>query len=194
MRLPLAALLLMPLLVASVPKAAAVAPRAPELPSLDAGHWLNSPPLTLAALRGRLVLIEFWTFGCSNCRNTLPWLEHVHARYSPKGLAVIAVHTPEFDSERDRDAVAGSGAARHPVPRGASSTRESANCTRATAGQTRSKPSSRVYWRMSDRIGPRRTVERPHGRTADRPRLQTETSWPQAHAEPGTRFSPRVSR
>lgn len=106
MRLPLAAPFLMPLLVASVPKAAAVAPRAPELPSLDAGHWLNSPPLTLAALRGRLVLIEFWTFGCSNCRNTLPWLEHVHARYSPKGLAVIAVHTREFDSERDRDAVA----------------------------------------------------------------------------------------
>ena len=101
MRLPLAALLLMPLLVASVPKAAAVAPRAPELPSLDAGHWLNSPPLTLAALRGRPVLIEFWTFGCSNCRNTLPWLEHVHARYSPNGLAIIAVLTPEFERERD---------------------------------------------------------------------------------------------
>jgi len=58
MRLPLAALLLIPLLVASVPKAAAVAPRAPELPSLDAGHWLNSAPLTLAALRGRPVLID----------------------------------------------------------------------------------------------------------------------------------------
>src|SRR5687768_4281060 len=117
MRLPLAALLLMPLLVASVPEAAAVAPRAPELPSLDAGHWLNSPPLTLAALRGRPVLIEFWTFGCSNCRNTLPWLEHVHARYSPKGLTVIAVHTPEFRRRARPGRGRASGrAARHPLP------------------------------------------------------------------------------
>ena len=78
---------------------------APELPRLDATHWLNSPPLTLAELRGRPVLVEFWTFGCSNCRNTLPWLEHVHARYAPRGLVIIAVHTPEFDGERDREAV-----------------------------------------------------------------------------------------
>src|SRR5688572_33049990 len=119
MGLPLAALLLMPLLVASVPEAAAVAPRAPELPSLDAGHWLNSPPLTLAALRGRPVPIESWTFGCSNCRNTLPWLEHVHARYSPKGLTSIALPTPAFDGARDRDAAAGAVArpdVRSPAP------------------------------------------------------------------------------
>jgi len=194
MRLPLAAPFLMPLLVASVPKAAAVAPRAPELPSLDAGHWLNSPPLTLAALRPAgidrvldLRLLE------------LP--QHAAmARARPRAIFAKgsrrhrSAHAGVRQRARSRRGRAGSGAARHPIPRGASSTRESANCTRATAGQTRSKPSSRVYWRMSDRIGPRRTVERPHGRTADRPRLQTETSWPQAHAEPGTRFSPRVSR
>jgi thiol-disulfide isomerase/thioredoxin len=85
--------------------ATAASRRAPELPRLDATHWLNSPPLTLASLRGRPVLVEFWTFGCSNCRNTLPWLERVHARYAPQGLVIIAVHTPEFDGERDREAV-----------------------------------------------------------------------------------------
>ena len=79
---------------------------APELPRLDAKHWLNSPPLTLASLRGRPVLVAVWTFGCSNCRNTLPWLERIHARYASQGLTIIAVHTPEFDREREPDAVA----------------------------------------------------------------------------------------
>jgi thiol-disulfide isomerase/thioredoxin len=107
MRPRLAVLLLILVLAPTAPTlAGAPAPVAPELPRLDAGHWLNSPPLSLAALRGRPVLIEFWTFGCSNCRNTLPWMERIHARYAPQGLTVIAVHTPEFDGERDRDAVA----------------------------------------------------------------------------------------
>lgn len=67
--------------------------RAPELPQLDAAHWLNSPPLKLAALRGRPVLIEFWAFGCSNCRNTLPWLERTHARYASKWPAFYLIDT-----------------------------------------------------------------------------------------------------
>ncbi len=91
---------------AATTSAGPAAPVAPELPRLGAEYWLNSKPLTLAALRGRPVLVEFWTFGCSNCRNTLPWVERVHARYAPQGLAIIAVHTPEFDQERDRKAVA----------------------------------------------------------------------------------------
>jgi thiol-disulfide isomerase/thioredoxin len=86
--------------------AAASPPQAPELPPLGAGAWINSPPLELAALRGRPVLVEFWTFGCSNCRNTLPWLARVHERYAPEGLVVIGVHSPEFDFERDPQAVA----------------------------------------------------------------------------------------
>jgi thiol-disulfide isomerase/thioredoxin len=73
---------------------------APELPRLADDAWINSRPLELAQLRGRPVLIEFWTFGCSNCRNTLPWLKRIHERYSPVGLIVIGVHTPEFDYER----------------------------------------------------------------------------------------------
>jgi thiol-disulfide isomerase/thioredoxin len=77
----------------------------PELPRRDAADWINSPPLSLAALRGKPVLIEFWTFGCSNCRNTLPWLERVYDRFASRGLTIIAVHSPEFDRERPRDAV-----------------------------------------------------------------------------------------
>ena len=56
-------------------------------------------------LQRRPVLIEFWTFGCYNCRNTLPWLKQVHAHYAPRGLGVIAVHTPEFAAERQPAAV-----------------------------------------------------------------------------------------
>ena len=79
---------------------------APELPALPTTAWLNSPPLTLAALRGRPVLIEFWTFDCSNCRNTLPWMKTIHTRYSPQGLTVIAIHSPELEHERDPASVA----------------------------------------------------------------------------------------
>lgn len=69
-------------------------------PDLAAGEWINSEPLTLTGLRGRVVLIEFWTFGCYNCRNTLPYVKGWDARYRAKGLTVIGVHSPEFDEER----------------------------------------------------------------------------------------------
>ena len=67
---------------------------------MDAGDWINSAPLKLSELRGRVVLIEFWTFGCYNCRNTLPFVKSWHDRYRAKGLTVIGVHSPEFDEER----------------------------------------------------------------------------------------------
>ena len=85
----------------------AASPR--QLPAFDApepARWINSEPLTTASLRGRPVLVEFWAFGCSNCRNTLPWLKQVADRYSDQGFAIVAVHTPEFASERGRPAVA----------------------------------------------------------------------------------------
>lgn len=69
-------------------------------PELAPGDWINSEPLQLSTLRGRVVLIDFWTFGCYNCRNTLPFIKSWHDRYGDKGLTVIGVHAPEFDHER----------------------------------------------------------------------------------------------
>jgi thiol-disulfide isomerase/thioredoxin len=69
-------------------------------PELASGNWINSEPLKLKDLRGRVVLIEFWTFGCYNCRNTLPFIKGWHERYRDKGLTVVGVHSPEFDYEK----------------------------------------------------------------------------------------------
>ena len=70
-------------------------------PELAAGEWINSEPVTLKNLRGRVVLIDFWTFGCYNCRNTLPYINDWNDRYREKGLTIIGVHSPEFDEEKD---------------------------------------------------------------------------------------------
>ncbi len=70
-------------------------------PELSTGDWINSEPLKLNDLRGRVVLVEFWTFGCINCRNTLPFVKSWDDRYREKGLTVIGVHSPEFDEERN---------------------------------------------------------------------------------------------
>ena len=66
------------------------------------GQWLNSPPLTRENLRGKVVLVEFWTYGCINCRHTLPYVKAWSDKYSAEGLLVIGVHTPEFAFEKDR--------------------------------------------------------------------------------------------
>lgn len=70
-------------------------------PELAKGDWINSEPLRLSDLRGRVVLIDFWTFGCYNCRNTLPSLKDWDHRYREKGLTIIGVHSPEFDEEKE---------------------------------------------------------------------------------------------
>ena len=69
-------------------------------PEFAPGAWINSEPLTLKSLRGRVVLVEFWTFGCYNCRNTLPWIKDWDARYREKGLTIVGVHSPELDDEK----------------------------------------------------------------------------------------------
>jgi cytochrome c biogenesis protein CcdA/thiol-disulfide isomerase/thioredoxin len=71
-----------------------------QAPPLHAdGAWINSTPLTLAQLRGKVVLIDFWTYSCINCLRTLPHLKAWYAAYHPKGLVIIGVHTPEFAFE-----------------------------------------------------------------------------------------------
>lgn len=75
--------------------------RAPEFSHSAAPQWINSAPQSLAALRGKPVLIEFWTFDCVNCRQSLPWMKAIHERYGKEGLAIVSVHTPELAQERD---------------------------------------------------------------------------------------------
>jgi thiol-disulfide isomerase/thioredoxin len=87
-------------------------PTAVQLPSegkLDslgsATQWLNSQPLTAAGLRGKVVLIDFWTYTCINWRRSLPYVRAWAEKYKDQGLVVIGVHSPEFGFERDVDNV-----------------------------------------------------------------------------------------
>jgi len=76
------------------------------MPPLDgAVTWLNSPPLTADALRGKVVVIDFWTYSCVNCLRTLPYVRAWYDKYKAQGLAVIGVHAPEFAFEKDIDNV-----------------------------------------------------------------------------------------
>ncbi|HWF57081.1 MAG TPA: redoxin family protein [Candidatus Dormibacteraeota bacterium] len=71
---------------------------APPFTGLDG--WLNSAPLTVSGLHGRVVLVDFWTFSCVNCVRTFPHLEHLERTYSNRGLVIVGVHSPEFDFEK----------------------------------------------------------------------------------------------
>ena len=82
---------------------AAALPKAPEV---TAETWLNSVPLSMEELRGRVVLVEFWTFACRNCKNVEPYVMQWHERYADEGLVVLAVHSPEFAFEADVSNVA----------------------------------------------------------------------------------------
>src|SRR5574341_164137 len=77
--------------------------KSPVAPEISSGNWINSQPLTLKSLRGRVVLVDFWTFGCYNCRNTLPVIKSWDERYRDKGLTIIGVHTPELEREKNVD-------------------------------------------------------------------------------------------
>jgi len=80
-------------------------------PELTNDTWLNvDSPLRLADLRGRVVMVEMWTFGCINCQNVMPSLKEWHAKYKDQGLVIIGNHFPEFSYEKDlanlKDAIA----------------------------------------------------------------------------------------
>lgn len=67
------------------------------------GEWFNSAPTTLEALRGKVILLEFWTFGCYNCDNSLATLKTYYSQYKTKGFEILGVHTPEFDYEKSAE-------------------------------------------------------------------------------------------
>jgi len=80
-------------------------------PELTNDTWLNvDSPLRLANLRGKVVMVEMWTFGCINCQNVMPFLKELHNKYEDKGLVIIGNHFPEFSYEKDlanlKDAIA----------------------------------------------------------------------------------------
>lgn len=79
---------------------AQAAPKAPEFTHPSQSEWLNSKPLRLSQLRGKVVLIEFWAFECVNCRRTQPWLHAIQERYADKDFVIVSVHTPELPDER----------------------------------------------------------------------------------------------
>jgi cytochrome c biogenesis protein CcdA/thiol-disulfide isomerase/thioredoxin len=77
-----------------------------DFPSLTgATAWLNTPPLTAESLRGKVVLVDFWTYSCINCLRTLPYIRAWASKYKDHGLVVIGVHTPEFAFEKNLDNV-----------------------------------------------------------------------------------------
>ncbi|MGC1307377.1 MAG: thioredoxin family protein [Phormidesmis sp.] len=86
----------------STNKTASALPAQMPLPAFQGiSQWLNSEPLTVADLKGSVVLIQFWTFACINCQRTLPYITRWHQQYAAQGLKVIGVHTPEFAFERE---------------------------------------------------------------------------------------------
>lgn len=98
---PKASILRVSTSAAAVPPATAL-PVEGTLPSLDgASAWLNSAPLAPQDLRGKVVVVNFWTYSCINCLRTLPYLKTWAQRYQNDGLVVIGVHTPEFGFEHD---------------------------------------------------------------------------------------------
>lgn len=76
----------------------AVHQEAPEF--IAGGEWLNSEPITMKSLRGKVVLVDFWTYTCINCIRTLPYLREWHTKYAESGLVIVGVHTPEFEFEK----------------------------------------------------------------------------------------------
>jgi thiol-disulfide isomerase/thioredoxin len=79
---------------------AQAAPKAPDFTHSSQAEWLNSKPLRLSELRGKVVLVEFWAFECVNCRRTQPWLHAIQQRYADEDFVIVSVHTPELPEER----------------------------------------------------------------------------------------------
>lgn len=74
----------------------------PQFTQQQPEDWINSEPLQVEDLRGKVLLIDFWTFDCWNCYRSFPWLLGLEERLGDKGLQVIGVHTPEFEHEKVR--------------------------------------------------------------------------------------------
>jgi len=79
--------------------------RLPEFTQNGAKAWLNTPPLSRADLKGKVVLIDFWTFDCWNCYRSFPWLNDLEKRFTERDLTIVGIHSPEFSHEHERPRV-----------------------------------------------------------------------------------------
>jgi thiol-disulfide isomerase/thioredoxin len=77
-----------------------VLPEGPVAPLIQSDQWINTEPLAWEVLRGQVVMIEFWTYGCINCQHVIPSLKGMYADYKDRGFTIIGVHSPEFSHER----------------------------------------------------------------------------------------------
>jgi len=77
----------------------------PEFTQVDPAAWINSKPLSVKDLRGKVILIDVWTYGCWNCYKSFPWLRALEDKFSDQDFQVIGIHSPEFDREKERDNV-----------------------------------------------------------------------------------------
>jgi thiol-disulfide isomerase/thioredoxin len=84
-------------LILGIVSVSSLATAASSLPSLKAERWVNSAPLTAEALRGKVVLVDFWEYTCVNWIRTSPYVKAWHRDYAPLGLVVVGVHAPEFE-------------------------------------------------------------------------------------------------
>jgi thiol-disulfide isomerase/thioredoxin len=97
--------LLILLALAAAPLVTAAPTEPPEFSHSSSDDWINSPPLKLSALKGKVVMIEFWAFECDNCLKSRAWVDSLERTLGPKGLLVVGVHTPELNEEMSPDAV-----------------------------------------------------------------------------------------
>lgn len=72
-----------------------------KAPDISSSQWINSEPLDWDKLKGKVVMVEFWTFECYNCKNVEPYIKNWYQKYYQNGFEIVAVHSPEFDRERD---------------------------------------------------------------------------------------------
>ena len=77
----------------------------PEFTQVDPAAWINSKPLSIKDLRGKVLLVDIWTFGCWNCYRSFPWLRGVEEKFANQDFQVIGIHTPEFEREKKRENV-----------------------------------------------------------------------------------------
>ncbi|MGB0845550.1 MAG: redoxin family protein [Thiolinea sp.] len=118
----LAILVLIMLILASAPEnATANQPKvriAPEFTHTTPDAWINSQPLQMSELKGKVILLDVWTFGCWNCYRSFPWLNQLETKFKDQDFTVIGVHSPEFEHEHDRNKVIAKTkefSLRHPV-------------------------------------------------------------------------------